>query len=44
MGESPIKLANDHAEYTATLVRAVYEAAFIHGFKHGVESMAQEDE
>jgi hypothetical protein len=38
-----VKLANDHAEYVATLVRAVYEAAFIHGFKHGQEAMQREE-
>lgn len=41
MGEE-IVLANDHAEYVATLVRAVYEAAFIHGYKHGQEALKKE--
>ena len=36
-------MAEDHAEFYALLSKRVYKDAFIHGFKHGVESTTEKN-
>lgn len=38
MTKTKYELAKEHAEWTAELVRKIYNDAFVHGYKHGEEA------
>jgi hypothetical protein len=35
------KLADDHWNYVCSVAEKMYKDAFIHGFKHGIETTAK---